>query len=71
MMNARSVAEMMEMIEQEMSEAVNACYRFHSAYDMWFTLFGDPHSDDIVSDIHHQAETWAWEQVRKLEAVHV
>lgn len=62
---------MTAFVDREMTAAIRGYRRFCSGFRLYFTLYGDPLSDDIMSDIQHQAETFAWQQVRKMEAAHV
>lgn len=49
-------------IKRDMTEAISVFARFRRNYQLWFTLYADPLSDDIVSDIREQATRWAWER---------
>jgi len=55
-MNAETI------IRNEMWEAVKIFHRLRRNYILWFTLYADPLSDDILLDIHEQAMKWALEQ---------
>jgi hypothetical protein len=51
------------LVEAEMHKAMMSYRRFLSLYGFWFVLYGDSDSDEIMSDIHEQAKSWAYAQI--------
>jgi hypothetical protein len=53
-----------EMIEVAIKFDINRAFmmyrRYLNLYQLWFAMFWDSDSDDIVSDIHEQAKSWAY-----------
>lgn len=57
-------------IVRDIFQALNAYRKFRERYYLWFTLYADPLSDDILSDIHEQALAFA-RQYKILTRFHV
>lgn len=50
-------------LDSKIRGAVNAFMRYPFFYRQWFMLNADPLSDEIMSDIHEQANQYAMEKV--------
>lgn len=57
-------SETMATIMNKMEKEIFTLSRVHFYYRQWFSIYGDPLSDDIMLDIQQQAYEWA-----KLHAV--
>lgn len=51
------------LIKADFQRAALERMRLNSLYGLWFAMYADPLSDDILSDIHEQAMSWVKNQM--------